>query len=225
MKLDVRFSENNMSMDVALSKGQQTFAPDMGDFVVVHDGQNGATFYPSVSEDGIISWTNNRELENPPPVNIKGGKGDKGDRGEPGQSIKGDKGDKGDRGEPGYTPVKNKDYFDGEDGVSVTHSWNGTILSVSSASGTSSANLKGEKGDKGDAFEYEDFTPEQLEALRGPKGDKGGVDFTTDETLSLKDGILSVNTTNDMEEDNTLPITSAGVYATVGNIEVLLKTI
>ena len=49
--------------------------------------------------------------------------------------------------------------------------------------------------------------------------------FTTDETLSLKDGVLSVNTTNNMEQDNTLPITSAGVYATVGNIEALLKTI
>lgn len=53
----------------------------------------------------------------------------------------------------------------------------------------------------------------------------GNVDFNTDETLTLKDGILSVNTTNDMEQDNTLPITSAGVFATVGNIEALLKTI
>lgn len=53
----------------------------------------------------------------------------------------------------------------------------------------------------------------------------GGVKFETDETLTLKDGVLSVNTTNDMEKDNTLPITSAGVYATVGNIEALLKTI
>lgn len=53
----------------------------------------------------------------------------------------------------------------------------------------------------------------------------GNVDFKTDETLTLKDGILSVNTTNDMEQDNTLPITSAGVYAIVGNIEALLKTI
>lgn len=53
----------------------------------------------------------------------------------------------------------------------------------------------------------------------------GGVDFETNETLTLKDGILSVNTTDLMEQDNTLPITSAGVYATVGNIEALLKTI
>jgi hypothetical protein len=53
----------------------------------------------------------------------------------------------------------------------------------------------------------------------------GGIDFTTDDTLSLNNGVLSVNTTSEMESDNTLPITSAGVYATVGNIEVLLKTI
>lgn len=54
----------------------------------------------------------------------------------------------------------------------------------------------------------------------------GGVSFEIDEeTLTLKDGVLSVNTTNDMEQDNTRPITSAGVFATVGNIEALLKTI
>lgn len=53
----------------------------------------------------------------------------------------------------------------------------------------------------------------------------GGVNFETDESLILKDEILSVNTTDVMEQNNTLPITSAGVYAVVGNIEVLLKTI
>lgn len=54
---------------------------------------------------------------------------------------------------------------------------------------------------------------------------ESGVSFETDATLSLKNGVLSVNTTNDTEADNTLPITSAGVFATVGNIEALLKTI
>ena len=39
--------------------------------------------------------------------------------------------------------------FDGEDGVSVTHSWNGTTLTVTSASGTSSVNLKGDPGTNG----------------------------------------------------------------------------
>lgn len=38
-------------------------------------------------------------------------------------------------------------------------------------------------------------------------------------------GILKVNTTNETAADNTLPITSAGVYAQLGNIAVLLDTI
>lgn len=53
----------------------------------------------------------------------------------------------------------------------------------------------------------------------------GGVQFTTDETLSLKDGVLSVNTAQEPEPDNTLPITSSAVHTTVGNIEILLQTI
>ena len=49
---------------------------------------------------------------------------------------------------------------------------------------------KGDKGDKGDSFRYEDFTPEQLEALKGPKGDKGDpftyADFTAEQLEALK---------------------------------------
>ncbi len=71
-------------------------------------------------------------------------------------------GPQGNPGKDGYTPVKGKDYFDGnpgkdgtngtdgKDGVSCTHSWNGTKLTVTSASGTTTADLKGEKGDKGE---------------------------------------------------------------------------
>ena len=43
--------------------------------------------------------------------------------------------------------AKESGEFDGADGVSCTHKWNGTTLTVTSASGTTSANLKGEKGD------------------------------------------------------------------------------
>lgn len=46
-------------------------------------------------------------------------------------------------GKDGYTPVKGKDYFDG---------------------------APGKDGEKGDPFTYDDFTPEQLEALRGQRG-------------------------------------------------------
>lgn len=54
----------------------------------------------------------------------------------------------------------------------------------------------------------------------------GGVNFETDgKTLILEDGVLKVNTTDVVEEDNTQPITSAAVHATVGNISALLDTI
>ena len=47
----------------------------------------------------------------------------------------------------------------GDDGIDVTHSWNGTVLTITSASGTSSANLKGEKGDPGLGFTiYKTYT-------------------------------------------------------------------
>lgn len=52
-----------------------------------------------------------------------------------------------------------------------------------------------------------------------------GMKFETDETLTLENGILSVNTADKVEQDNTLPITSAAVHVTVGNIETLLGTI
>lgn len=62
-------------------------------------GESGATFTPSVDADGNLSWTNDKGLENPATVNIKG---EKGDPGEPGaQGEKGEKGDKGDKGDPG----------------------------------------------------------------------------------------------------------------------------
>ena len=35
----------------------------------------GATYTPAVSEEGVISWTNDQELPNPAPVNIKGPEG------------------------------------------------------------------------------------------------------------------------------------------------------
>lgn len=52
-----------------------------------------------------------------------------------------------------------------------------------------------------------------------------GVNFEVDHTLTLENGILSVNTADAAEPDNTQPITSAAVHTSLGNIEVLLATI
>lgn len=57
-------------------------------------------------------------------------------------------------------------------------------------------------------------------------GGGGGIPPIDNETLVVdSSGILRVNTTDLAEQDNTQPITSAGTYMIVGNIEVLLKTI
>ena len=53
----------------------------------------------------------------------------------------------------------------------------------------------------------------------------GAAGIKTDHTLSYTNGVLSVNTANAPEADNTLPITSAAVNTVVGNIETLLNKI
>lgn len=50
-------------------------------------GENGATFTPSVSAAGVISWTNDKGLENPAPVNIKGPQGIQGETGPQGPAY------------------------------------------------------------------------------------------------------------------------------------------
>lgn len=67
--------------------------------------------------------------------------------------------------------------------------------------------------------------PDKTLKAEGSGGASGGTSFTTDETLSLENGVLSVNTADKVEADNTLPITSAAVQTTVGNINALLATI
>lgn len=122
-------------------------------------GKDGVIFYPSVDEEGNLSWTNDGELENPKTVNIKGPQGDKGDQGVQGvQGPKGDafvysdfteeqlatlKGEQGPKGEPGIQGPQGPKGDQGDRG----------LQGVQGAQGP-----KGETGEQGE---------------RGPKGDKG----------------------------------------------------
>lgn len=81
-----------------------------------------------------------------------------------------------------------------------------------------------------EAIEYATVSPEAIEKAVSDYLTENpvetGVQFTTDETLTLsEDDVLSVNRAEVVEQDNTLPITSAAVYKTVGNINALLATI
>ncbi len=62
-------------------------------------------------------------------------------------------------------------------------------------------------------------------SAQGPPGRDGQTITPGDGLLLGEDGTLSVQTTSDAEQDNTLPMTSAGVYTQLGNIAVLLQTI
>lgn len=59
-----------------------------------------------------------------------------------------------------------------------------------------------------------------------PLPEGGGFPYQIGNGLKVTGGdTLEVDTATNVEEDNTLPITSAAVYTTVGNIEILLGTI
>lgn len=70
-------------------------------------GENGTTFTPSVSEDGVIRWTNNGGLQNPEPVNIRGPIGPEGQQGPAGVD-----GATGPAGTPGITEDEFKQLFE-----------------------------------------------------------------------------------------------------------------
>lgn len=101
---------------------------------------------------------------------------------------------------------------DGADGISVTHTWNGTTLTVTSASGTSSADLKGEKGDQG-----EPGAPGE-KGVDGAKGDDGytpvrGTDYWTDADKAeikayIDEAIL--NSTNTVYVGTDVPASDVG---------------
>ena len=115
------------------------------------------------------------------------------------------------------TDVNGTESFDvmngknGNNGTPATHQWDGTVLTITSASGTTSADLKGDafvyedftdaqlEALKGKAFTYEDFTPEQLEALKG----KDGNDYvlTDADKSNIADVVLS-----------KLPVWNGGSY-------------
>ena len=88
MELMYTLTLNGVTYEVADKKAREKLEA-LGDLdPETLAGSDGATFTPSVSEDGTLSWTNDKNLPNPEPVNIKGRPG-----------------------EDGHTPVKGEDYF------------------------------------------------------------------------------------------------------------------
>lgn len=149
-------------------------------------GENGATFMPSVDSLGNLSWTNDKGLTNPNTINIKGEKGDKGDKGATGAI--GSKGTDGSKWYNGYhcigtstsgtvfpnTGISNARVYDMYINTKPGSADLGNIYVCSSSGDASvaqwkySGNIRGTQGIQGVA------------GAKGDKGDKGdkGEDYT-----------------------------------------------
>lgn len=158
------------------------------------DGEDGATFTPSVSSDGTLSWSNDKGLANPASVNIKGeagAAGAKGDKGDPFTyddftaaqlaALKGEKGDKGDKGETGEQGVKGDKGEQGEQGQQG-------IQGVKGDTGATGANGQDGKSAYQIALDngFVGTQAEWLASLKGDKGDTGasGANITASEVLT-----------------------------------------
>ena len=94
----------------------------------------------------------------------------------------------------------------------ITHSWNGTVLTITSDSGTSSADLKGEKGDRG---------------IRGAQGVRGLSGLSADAEVDVDAFELKENKVTVIDETATneeYP-SALAVYSTLGDIETALDNI
>lgn len=116
----------------------------------------GVIFTPLVSEDGVISWTNNKDLPNPEPVNIKGPQGPAGPQG-----PKGDTGAQGEQGPVGETGPKGDTGPQGEQGEQGPK---GETGATGETGPTGPQGPKGEQGDTG---------PEGPMGPQGPQGPAG----------------------------------------------------
>ena len=110
-------------------------------------GEKGITFTPSVSSDGVISWTNDKGAENPESVNIKGEKGDTGETGP--QGPKGETGATGPQGPKGDTGATGPQGLKGDTGAT------------------------GPQGPKGDTGETGPQGPKGDTGATGPQGASG----------------------------------------------------
>lgn len=155
------------------------------------DGEDGATFTPSVSSDGTLSWSNDKGLANPASVNIKGeagAAGAKGDKGDPFTyddftaaqlaALKGEKGDKGETGEQGVKGDKGEQGEQGQQGIQGVKGDTGAT-GANGQDGKSAYQIALDNGFVGTQSEW-------LASLKGDKGDTGasGANITASEVLT-----------------------------------------
>jgi hypothetical protein len=160
MGFKANFSSSDNAFVTNFKNEAQGHSPNFGTYntITIYDGENGATFYPNVSEDGFLSWTNDRELPNPTPRKVKGEDGKDGVNGVSVISVR-------------QTIISNAD--GGTNVVTVTLS-NGNNYTFSVINGSKgSKGDTGAKGDKGDKGDRGAQGIQGIQGIQGVKGDSG----------------------------------------------------
>lgn len=172
-------------------KGPKGDKGDKGDQGIIGpegiQGPIGPYYIPSVSNDGVISWTNTGGLNNPSSINIKGPKGDTGIQGPKGpigpQGPQGNNGATGPKGDP-FTyedfTAEQLEGLRGPQGESGTQGESAIISAVNAIIdnniGTPSVtvDLGGTELNRTFTFNFKNIKGEQgIQGIRGPKGDTG----------------------------------------------------
>lgn len=132
-------------------------------------GKDGVTFHPVVSDDGVLSWTNDGGLDNPEPVDITGPQGEQGPKGE--QGPRGYTGEDGERGPAGADGVgiasvgNTISYEDGGVNTIIFTLDNGVKKTVEVRNGS--------KGSTGETGATGPEGPQGPQGVQGPKGETG----------------------------------------------------
>ena len=156
-------------------------------------GESGATYTPNIDEDGLLSWANDKGLENPEPVSIRGPQGPKGDAGDMGPQgpagpqgetgAKGEQGPAGPQGEPGPkgdmgdTGPQGLKGDQGESGATYTPSVDEDGLLTwendKALENPEPVNIRGPQGPKGDTGDMGPQGPAGAKGEQGPAGPQG----------------------------------------------------
>lgn len=157
-------------------------------------GEPGYVYAPSVSAEGIISWSNNGGLENPESVNIKGPAGDtgaqgpKGDTGAVGptgpqgiQGIQGPKGETGPQGPQGATGPKGETGPQGSKGDTGETGPTGPKGDTGSKGDIGATGPTGPQGERG---------PQGIQGEKGEKGNTGAIGPTGPQGIQGEQGTI-----------------------------------
>ena len=202
------------------------------------EGPEGPYFLPSVSAEGVLSWTNNGGLENPEPASIRGPQGEQGATGEQGpqgpagpQGATGPQGEKGDTGATGPQGPKGDagPYFLPSVSAEGVLSWtnNGGLENPEPASirgpqgATGPQGEQGIQGEKGDTGETGPQGPKGDTGETGPQGPKGDTGETGPQGPK---GDMGETGPQGPKGDTGTGLDIRGTYANVEALEAAVQT-